>query len=70
MPDDKNPAEKVIGTFGGLTATALAIGVGVTTVQGWRVRKRVPQEHWVKIQEAAKAVGQDISLTDLLGAAA
>lgn len=70
MSDETSPADKVIGTFGGLTATARALDMPITTVQGWKDRRRVPQEHWAKIQAAAKAIDKEIALTDLLGVAA
>lgn len=70
MADETSPADKVIATFGGLTATAKALGVGVTTVQGWKDRKRIPPAHWVAIQQAADKVGKPIALTELLGIAA
>lgn len=70
QPETQSPADKVIGAFGGLTKTARAIGVAVTTVQGWKERKRVPQEHWATIMAEAKKIGATITLEDLLGAVA
>lgn len=70
MDAELSPADVVIQTFGGITATARAIDIPITTVQGWKERKKVPQEHWVKLQEAAKAKGKKLKLTDLLGVAA
>lgn len=61
-----SPAQFVIGKFGGLTKTANALGIGVTTVQGWRDRGSIPQVHWLNIIEAAKAEGQMIDLADFL----
>lgn len=59
-------AEYVIGKFGGLAATARAIGKPVTTVQGWSDRKRIPQDHWRKIIDAAKARDKLITIEDFL----
>lgn len=67
---EKSPADRVIETFGGLSATARAVGVAVTTVQGWKERRKVPQEHWTKIQAAARGVGKNLDLSELLGVAA
>lgn len=61
-------AEYVISKFGGLAATARAIGKPVTTVQGWSDRKRIPQDHWRKIIDAAKAQEKLITIEDFLHA--
>lgn len=61
-------AEFVIGKFGGLTGTAKAIGKPVTTVQGWKDRGKIPQEHWYDLIDAAKAGGQIVELADFLSA--
>lgn len=66
--ENQSPADKVIEAFGGLTKTARAVGVAVTTVQGWKERKRVPQEHWSAIRVEAEKIGKPITLEDLLGA--
>ncbi len=70
MDDAISPADVVIKTFGGITATARAIDIPISTVQGWKERRKVPQEHWIKLQDAAKAQGKKLKLTDLLGVAA
>lgn len=59
-------AEYVIGKFGGLAATARAIGKPVTTVQGWNDRKRIPQDHWQAIIDAAKARDKLVTIEDFL----
>lgn len=65
-------AEYVIGRFGGLAKTARALSeqtgdkFPVTTVQGWKDRKRVPQEHWSNLISAARALGFEITLEDFL----
>lgn len=61
-----SPAEYVIGKFGGLTKTARAYSCPITTVQGWRVRGKVPQEHWMPLIEAAGKIGEKIEVTDFL----
>lgn len=60
------PAEYVIGKFGGLTKTARAIGVPISTVQGWKERGKVPQEHWLPMIDAARDCGMTIEVTDFL----
>lgn len=59
-------AEYVIGKFGGLAATARAIGKPVTTVQGWSDRKRIPQDHWDDLIGAAKARDKLITYEDFM----
>jgi hypothetical protein len=61
------PAETVIDKFGGLTGTATAIGVPISTVQGWKIRGRIPQDHWRKLMDAAKDRGETLNLTDFVG---
>lgn len=61
-----SPAHYVIGKLGGLTKTANALGIPVTTVQGWRDRKRIPQDHWQTLIAAAKAEGFRLTLADFL----
>jgi hypothetical protein len=64
--DTISPAEFVIGVFGGLTATARAVGLPVTTVQGWKDRGKIPQDHWNKLISAAKAErDRDLQVSDL-----
>ena len=57
-------AHYVIHRFGGLTKTANALGLAVTTVQGWRDRQRIPQDHWNSVIEAAKVAGFKLTLSD------
>lgn len=64
-------AEKVIGRFGGLTATARALaaqgnGVPVTTVQGWKTRGRIPERYWSSLIDAAARVGVALSGADFI----
>jgi hypothetical protein len=61
-----SPAAYVIGKIGGLTKTATALGIPVTTVQGWKDRGSIPQKHWPLLIEAAKAEGGTIELADFL----
>ncbi|MBB3144896.1 hypothetical protein FHS21_001297 [Phyllobacterium trifolii] len=62
----QTPAEYVIGKFGGLTKTARALGVPISTVQGWKERGKVPQEHWLPLIEAAGKNGDALEVTDFL----
>lgn len=61
-----SPAQFVISKFGGLTGTSRAIGVPVTTVQGWQERGRIPQDHWKSLVSAAAANGKALELDDFL----
>lgn len=68
-----SPADYVIRELGGLAKTASKIktvkkpeGLSVSTVQGWRVRERIPQDHWAACIEAAAAEGKTIELADFL----
>lgn len=65
-PETISGAEYVIGKFGGLAATARAISKPVTTVQGWSDRKRIPQDHWPAIIDAAKARDKLITFEDFM----
>lgn len=62
----KSPAEKIIKAFGGMTKLSRSLGCAVSTVQGWKERGRIPQDHWLPIIEAAKREGQEIALEDFL----
>ena len=61
-----SPAHYVIGKLGGLTKTANALSIPVTTVQGWKVRERIPQDHWQTLIAVAKADGITLGLADFL----
>lgn len=64
--DTASPADKVINAFGGLTKTATALKKPVTTVQGWKDRKKVPPEHWREIIIAARDHGQTLTFEDFI----
>lgn len=49
-----DPAARILAIFGGITKTAEALGKPVTTVQGWKDRKRIPPEHWREIMDVAR----------------
>ena len=72
MPKTLTGAQYVIGRTGGLTRTAVDLSekvgerVPVTTVQGWRDRNRIPQEHWMHLIDLAAANGQPVGLGDFL----
>lgn len=61
-----SPAQYVIEKIGGLTKTARALSIPVTTVQGWKERGRVPQEHWTNLIAAAHDEGKKLQLEDFL----
>ncbi len=60
------PAEFVINKLGGLTKTARVCDCPVSTVQGWKDRGRIPQDHWYTLIDAAAAEGQVIDFPDFL----
>ena len=63
-----NPAAWIIEKkFGGLSKTAALLSTSekrmpVTTVQGWRDRGRIPQEHWTSIIDAGRRAGVELEL--------
>jgi hypothetical protein len=66
-----SPAEFIINKLGGLTRTARALSTEdrdfpVSTVQGWKDRGRIPQEHWQSLIDAAKEAGIEIDLATFL----
>lgn len=61
-----NPAECIIDKFGGLTKTAIALGFPISTVQGWKERARIPQDHWPKIIAAAEKAGFKLGADDFV----
>ncbi|NTG07116.1 hypothetical protein G6L25_08050 [Agrobacterium rhizogenes] len=65
------PAEFIISRLGGLTKTARALSTvdkdfPISTVQGWKDRGRIPQEHWPRLIEVGKEIGVDIELSMFL----
>lgn len=61
-----SPAEYVIAKFGGLTATAKAIGRPVTTVQGWKDRGQIPQSYWTQLLGVGVDRGLQLEVSDFL----
>lgn len=59
-------ANFIIRELGGLTKTARTLGHPITTVQGWKERGKVPQEHWISIIEKARKVGKKFKVEDFL----
>ncbi|WP_255561564.1 carph-isopro domain-containing protein [Pseudohoeflea coraliihabitans] len=69
----KTPSEMIIDKLGGLTKTARMLSTDekpfpITTVQGWKVRGKIPQEYWLPLIDASREVGIDIDLQDFLAA--
>lgn len=54
-------ADQVIEAFGGLTATAKALGhKHVTTVHGWRTTGRIPRWRYPELRDAAARLGKTL----------
>jgi len=69
-PEYKKPAEKIIAAFGGLTKTAQALGLPVTTVQGWKERGYIPAVRQGRVLGKARDLGININEADFFGDAA
>jgi len=71
------PARYVITQFGGVRATAKALGVAPSTVSTWNKRRtskdyrglngRIPAKNWATIMRAAKKRNKRITYKNLLG---
>ena len=48
-------AVKTIEALGGLSATARALGLTVSTVQYWRDQKKIPKWRWESVARALAA---------------
>jgi hypothetical protein len=63
-----SPAENIImKKLGGLTKTAKLLSTDdkafpVSTVQGWKDRGKIPQEHWLPLIEAARQNGVSLDV--------
>lgn len=55
-----NEAERIIAAFGGIRPMAKALGIAVTTVQGWKERGAIPLKRAAEIREAAARAGIDL----------
>jgi hypothetical protein len=64
-----NPAQLVIEKFGGLSATARAVGNGTTRqiVKGWEKRGVIPTKRQPQVLEAAQRESIELSPADLIG---
>lgn len=68
----KSPAALIIKQFDGLSGTARAYPMEdgsprpVTTIQGWKERGRIPQEHWFGLIAAAERAGIKLTIEDFL----
>jgi hypothetical protein len=59
------PADRIIDRFGGLHATAKALGHRhVTTVQGWKERGYIPGKQIPAVLRAARSLNIKIELQD------
>jgi len=57
-----SPAEYVIAKFGGVSATARALGINRSSVSLWRTRSKgqIPSRQWVHILRASRE--QDLAI--------
>lgn len=55
-----NDAERVIAAFGGIRPMAKAMGIAVTTVQGWKERGAIPLKRMDEIRAGAARHGIDL----------
>lgn len=55
-----NEAERIIAAFGGIRPMAKALGIAVTTVQGWKERGAIPLKRMSEIRESAARAGIDL----------
>jgi transposase-like protein len=68
-----NPAEKVIAAFGGVRATARALGINSSSVSRWKMPAekrgldgRVPSVHQGPILRLAREAGLSLKAEDLI----
>jgi uroporphyrinogen-III synthase len=54
-----NEAERIIAAFGGIRPMAKALGIAVTTVQGWKERGAIPLKRMAEIRDSAARAGVD-----------
>lgn len=57
-------AQKIIEQFGGVRATAAAIGLPPSTVQGWKDRGSIPDSQKPTVLAAARGIGVAITKSD------
>lgn len=62
----RNPAEVVIAEFGGVRATARAVGIDHAQVCRWRKKGLITATHHATIIAAAKKNGRKITANDLV----
>ena len=60
--DGEGPgAEEIIDALGGIRPAAAKLAVPVTTVQGWKVRRRIPENRREAVEAALMELGLEIS---------
>jgi hypothetical protein len=62
----KNPAQYVIHVFGGVRATARALGLGKSAISRWNKRGLIPSTAQKLVLEKAQEKGLDLSCRDLV----
>lgn len=61
MTDNLSKAEQIIERFGGIRPMAKAMGIAVTTVQGWKKRQSIPSARKADVLAAAQLHNIDLS---------
>ena len=62
LEDGEGPgAEEIIDALGGIRPAAAKLAVPVTTVQGWKARKRIPENRREAVEAALTEFGLEIS---------
>jgi len=57
-------ASNIIAKFGGVRATAAALGRAPSTIQGWKDRGSIPDQEKAVVLDAAKRIGLPVEKAD------
>lgn len=58
--------DRIIDAFGGIRPMAAAIGKPPSTVQSWKVRRSIPDEHKKLVWEKAQSADVELSPSDFV----
>lgn len=65
-PIARSAAARIIMDLGGLTKVARIVRRPLSTVQGWKTRGRIPQDHWADLISHVRANGGELNVGDFL----